>query len=65
MNRNDKKIFFDQYNDGSKDFYEMSYGQLVDAVGIGEADDIWNEQCWISIPDGKTYDQIIQSYIFD
>lgn len=65
MKRNDKKIFYDQYLNGDKDFYSMSFGEIEDAVGIGEAEQIWNDDRWIDFPDGKSYQQIINSYIFD
>ena len=65
MKRNDKKIFYDQYLNGEKDFYSMSFGEIEDAVGIGEAEQIWNDDRWIDFPDGKSYQQIIKSYIFD
>ena len=64
MKRNDKKIFYDQYLNGEKDFYSMTYGEIEDAVGRNEAEQIWNDDRWIDFPDSITYDQIINYIIF-
>lgn len=59
MNRNDKKVFYDQYNDGTRDYYTMSYQEIEDAVGENEALEIWNNA------ESLDYNQIVQSYLFD
>ena len=41
MNRNEEKVFFDEYIDGRKEYYTVTFGELVDALGYNEAAEVW------------------------
>ena len=41
IDMNDKKVFRDEYLDGSYDEYEISFRDLVEACGIEEALQYW------------------------
>jgi hypothetical protein len=38
---NEKKLFFDEYLDGRKEYYYTTYGELLDTFGENWANEIW------------------------
>lgn len=78
MNREEKHIFYDEYKDGRKDYYYLTFGELEDTFGLKNAMRIW--KCGYvpddviplpinkesnSIPYESDYNSIISSYLFD
>ena len=43
LNRENKKVFYDEYLDGTKDYYYLTFGELLDTFGERLAIEIWEK----------------------
>ena len=43
VSREEKKLFYDEYLDGTKDYYYLTFGELLDTFGERLAIEIWEK----------------------
>lgn len=55
IERNEIKVFYDEYIDGTKDYYTMTYGEIEDTFGAELAKKIWGVEY-----DAETFYQILE-----
>lgn len=55
IERNEKKVFYDEYIDGTKDYYTITYGEIEDTFGAEKAKKIWGVEY-----DAETFYQILE-----
>ena len=74
MEKDDKRLFYDEYEDGERDYYVITWEELIECYGEEKARKIWdygidcNDEKPTSIKDWDnflSYDELISSYLFD